>query len=1775
MAINSNTQIYDKTLDRAAMIRLYERRVSGKVDLVIDGHVVRLDKLIKDAELSGRGFERFREAVDQELRKTYKSINNSVQKDLTSLVSDQLSYAYQKVEVAMGKIWRTERPKNRISEEIVLKNPLSENGTMEQGWSGIAKNEKIRLEAVIRKGIADGKSVDEIALQVRAGNVHNITRMQSKGLVITAITAVSSQADHAIYKANEKALQGWQYVAVLDARTTPLCAHRDGEIYPISDTTHLPPAHWHCRSTTVPVFKSWSDIADLESAAQVRRRNIENLTDAQKAFYDGNTPLRESYNDWLKRQPQDVQLRHLGDYKKVSMFQSGQLTLDQFTNPEGNSIGIKELRRMTDPTYTLPNDTKKFANAKAKLDAMQLPIMTPDDLIGNTKLIQTLKDYYLLQSGELDGTLSLTNYRGGLIHTKKSAKARVLNSLPTEDQLIFNPVTGRYEDTRLYQPNPSVLNNNLRLTEQSNVLKPKDKEFIKEFNELLSEKMGANERAVVVDNLRILFTRFRNNGEQWNNFKAVVQGQIKFDVMNVSDAIETQIRSDTNVLKKLKQDNYLDPVLGPTQLQDLHDNFLSNIREKNNWEDTVAPKIARELRNTFDYKIPLVIKRMPNGKERISESALQQFYLKFAHRLSLADMPDRDQFAIALGRDLYNLANMNGTRRKWYETGMKLLEAKNVNKFFEVETYGVQKRRMKSRLSGALFGPYYDTLSYNIRVTDPRVQKYSQLTRKVDVGLRVGVTTDKNKLVFREGYKTYFIDNGVFGLEDTRIPITSTHSFADFPVEFVDKNMADALNWASKSKYKIDNDFYDFTQKLLYFEDDRGAAKKYNDLNEYKHYISSRGDAYERFKSMDWLRNNDYAFSNHAFVDHRARIYDRGLISPQSGESFRPFLNTEVEKVLGEDGYRNFRDQIGAFMGGLNDVFEGRYNSLSFTGRQKIADKLWPDMVDLGNKMLRARPADLRAILESDMVQLIEGEELGKFMRFAMEAAKIDNHLKAGGSMNAYKTALALEQDASSSGAQIIALTTKNKQLASLSNVIPTNQKRRLYDEIAAATFNDPRFKVLNERLGLNEKDLRKAAKAQNMVTFYGAGERTGILNVEGKLAKVLEKKPAKPVETKVTEGLLSERQDSAGLLRVLGVDNKTDPNYVGTVDEIIKSQGELISKAMKGQLSPAELKDTFKWLHTSDIELTEARKERATYKTFDPKTGEKFSEEKIAENKAKFEQRSKGNTKKYIAMQVVEELGEFLEEHLLSLSVPKDARAFKLIEAQKRILKSNRFGEDTVIKDEASVYNLKTNKQAAEMALEDAELTPTSTDPEAIIKDLNSALQEELANVTKKPETYAPTLVVKASDRDKVLNEISARAARYERFDPETTAQLKELRENVKDIFNKGLDPGDEIMEQLYFLDPATKDLVEKMTHSYDMVVTPRDFQAIAKLMSEHLSEQVPILKDFTKFFGRLAEDYLTKAKPSQAAMQWKSIGATGFLGTRKNGYVLPDRISEILGLKAGEALSEKFLKRFDGWKPDGVLADLIYGVKGPKDRRTGFKIFKLEPIEKLNISKGFEVFYANKLPKSWTNVPWVNFDGKIIEQNFTQSFEERLVYKDKDGNWVNNLVQVQQKTEATWWEQVVNAEGKINDIADATKARTAYAVNGNHSNDATLVKNFHLWGRDNTIATSTIHDAFFANAADMLEARKGIRKLYANVLDKNPVKVTLDEMLARGFPKELYDQYLEEAIDKGLIPVAGKSVVGGKTLTEADILTKKDVMSDIPDPAKFEDDWGFYGIG
>ena len=130
MTVNANTQIYDKAIDRAAMIRLYERNVNSKIELIIDGHVVRLDDLIKKGNLSPSGRQKLFEAIDKELIKTFKETLNTSKRSLLDLVSDQISYAYQNVESAMGRIWKAERPPKRIAEEVVLETPLYQNTTL-------------------------------------------------------------------------------------------------------------------------------------------------------------------------------------------------------------------------------------------------------------------------------------------------------------------------------------------------------------------------------------------------------------------------------------------------------------------------------------------------------------------------------------------------------------------------------------------------------------------------------------------------------------------------------------------------------------------------------------------------------------------------------------------------------------------------------------------------------------------------------------------------------------------------------------------------------------------------------------------------------------------------------------------------------------------------------------------------------------------------------------------------------------------------------------------------------------------------------------------------------------------------------------------------------------------------------------------------------------------------------------------------------------------------------------------------------------------------------------------------------------------------------------------------------------------------------------------------------------------------------------------------------------------------------------------------------------
>jgi len=227
----------------------------------------------------------------------------------------------------------------------------------------------------------------------------------------------------------------------------------------------------------------------------------------------------------------------------------------------------------------------------------------------------------------------------------------------------------------------------------------------------------------------------------------------------------------------------------------------------------------------------------------------------------------------------------------------------------------------------------------------------------------------------------------------------------------------------------------------------------------------------------------------------------------------------------------------------------------------------------------------MREFLEHPLIKGHEGPHVPKMARFALEYARI--HKKTGGkfdaaSLSKYQTRLMIENDASSSGAQIIGLSTGDRQISMVSNVLATPQKNRLYDIIAQDTINDPDFlKIPALRdAGLTWEELAKGAKSQNMVSFYGAGDATKTANVAGKMAKILDNK-----------GYASVTKDTLGeQLRIIDGKIKVADRLgaAATVDELRGFRGELIEMINKSTPVGRELLKQAQDIHPDTAKFVE-----------------------------------------------------------------------------------------------------------------------------------------------------------------------------------------------------------------------------------------------------------------------------------------------------------------------------------------------------------------------------------------------------------------------------------------------------------------------------------------------------------------------------------------------------------------------------------------------------------
>lgn len=243
--------------------------------------------------------------------------------------------------------WQTARMRDAssITLDIVTPSPATLRSIIEarpfQGrllrdhWSTWSLAQQQAVKRQINIGLASGEATQTIVNRLSGPTgVLQISRRQAEVVVRTAVTHTTTHARETTYRENEDVISGVQWVSTLDTRTTDICISYDGKVFNIGEGIR-PPAHMNCRSTTIPVLKSWKELGiDLKEAPEGTRASM-----------NGQVPARMTYGEWLRQQPREIQDQVLGR-GRAELFRRGKVPIDRFVDRKGRSLTLDELRKL-------------------------------------------------------------------------------------------------------------------------------------------------------------------------------------------------------------------------------------------------------------------------------------------------------------------------------------------------------------------------------------------------------------------------------------------------------------------------------------------------------------------------------------------------------------------------------------------------------------------------------------------------------------------------------------------------------------------------------------------------------------------------------------------------------------------------------------------------------------------------------------------------------------------------------------------------------------------------------------------------------------------------------------------------------------------------------------------------------------------------------------------------------------------------------------------------------------------------------------------------------------------------------------------------------------------------------------------------------------------------------------------------------------------------------------------------------------------------------------
>ena len=352
--------VNDKILDEITGHSVDLQRLEASVKADVRKQLKRLEKtLVADIQNSNM-VDAVREqtkikrmkALLKQTRETIKTTYKQVAKTHAKTLANVASIAESQAVSALNKSINFKVASVGMSKQMlkaIASDTLFEGAQSAEWWSRRSEAFHARFSDTIRQGMMRGDSTSLITKNLIGTSPNKFkdgalqaNRRSAEALVRTSIQAVANESRLMTYADNDDVIKSIEWVSTLDSRTSNTCKGLDGltwsnpERKPINHSVNFPgvTAHWGCRSTQVPITKSWEELG--------AKGDFDEIPESTRASMDGQVSDKLGYEGWLKGKSEKFQRDALGA-NKFDLWKKGNMKFTDLVNQSGNPLTVEQL----------------------------------------------------------------------------------------------------------------------------------------------------------------------------------------------------------------------------------------------------------------------------------------------------------------------------------------------------------------------------------------------------------------------------------------------------------------------------------------------------------------------------------------------------------------------------------------------------------------------------------------------------------------------------------------------------------------------------------------------------------------------------------------------------------------------------------------------------------------------------------------------------------------------------------------------------------------------------------------------------------------------------------------------------------------------------------------------------------------------------------------------------------------------------------------------------------------------------------------------------------------------------------------------------------------------------------------------------------------------------------------------------------------------------------------------------------------------------------------